>query len=322
MNNSNAITKFASLLEQRLPPIEQVHQLARESGFTAWQVFVDERLKLLDEANRPTELRTLHSSCREEFCNFTRYTRDTGGDALRLPELEELRERVGTRTGGYLLASDALMRADLAIAQRYAQITREKASTQLGVERARYVSSALSLIEVEPSRSLGDLVGLLLREQFGQAGFSLEAASADSIVFKKPSGPSAAIFVCLDDFRGFGHVGWRGHVPLAFFAQVDHSLRVSYQASGRHRARGLLLRIQGLAPGLHAYTSGMCLFSSQTSPSGDTIVLSALEGTPESKEDVALVLSHLALAVDCNLAFFRAIESSLAAACSDFQRDS
>jgi hypothetical protein len=318
MKRSNAIIKFASLLEKHLPPIEDVHSFARKANFTAWYVFVEERLKLIDESKRPAELRTLLLCCREEFCNFTRYTRDTGGDALRLPQLEESREHAGTRTGGYLLTSDALMYADKAIARRYAQVTMERASTQLGVERGRYMSSALSLVDSESNLSLGDLLSLLLRKQLGESGFSLGHASADSISFKKLLGPSAVVFICLDDLRGLGNVGWRGKVPLAFFAQVDDRPKDLYQAICLGRTRGLPLRIQGLAPGLQAYTSGLYLFASPTSPADDTIVLTALGAVPTSREDVALVLSHLALAVDCNLAFFRAVENCLAAACAEF----
>jgi hypothetical protein len=320
MNSPNAVTRFASLIERHLAPIEQVQNFARDRGFAAWQVFVEERLKLVDEQVRATELGTLLLSCREEFCNFARYSRNAGGDAFALAELEELRERVQTRTGGYLLTSDALMYADHAVARRYARVTAERASTQLAVERGRYVLSALSMIDAEPGLSLGDLAGLVLRQQFGASGFSQQAASSGSACFKKQLDASAAVLVCLDDLPRLGNVGWFGDVNLSFFVRVDDRLKDAYLPSCCRSTPGLPLRIRRLAPGLEAYTKGTYLLPSQTSAADDTIVLRVYEAIPTSSQDIALVLGHLAMAVECHLTFFRAVEDGLAAACTEFRR--
>lgn len=323
MKRSNAIIKFASLLEKHLPPIEEVHSFARKAGFTAWYAFVEERLKLIDESKRPAELRTLLLCCREEFCNFTLYSRNIGGDGLTLPELERLRRTAKAATDfreGYVLESDAVMRADLARSgKRYAQAINERAAGQFAAERDRYVASVHSIVDSGTGESIADLAPVLLQTRFGEAGFSMQSSRPGSACFKKVLGNSALVFACLDDIPRLGSIGWRGQVRLSFFVRAGGGLEESYQATCCLGAAGLPLRIAGLAPGLEAYTNGAYLLPSniQATEASEVITLTVYEAAPNSAQGLALVLGQLGMAVDCNLTFFRAVENSLAAACAE-----
>jgi hypothetical protein len=147
MSDSQAVKIFGALLERRLPPLEDIYASARAAGFAAWEVDADERLRLLEETAREADAKLLLLSCREELCNFVRYSRNVGGDGFEIAELAKLREqatRASHEGAFYLLQSDARMRADLALSRRYASATTHVASPIFESERARYLEPSVA----------------------------------------------------------------------------------------------------------------------------------------------------------------------------------
>jgi hypothetical protein len=326
MDTSNSTIRFACVLEKHLPPIEEVHLLAHNAGFTAWTVLVDERLKIVDGGRRAEEFRLLLSCCREEFCNFARYSRNLGGDGLILPELQQRRATPSSaRVDGtnYLLESDARMRADLSIAKQYAQNVLQRFTTELSIERRRYIEEALRLTKSSSGSSVSQLALIYLQGLFGEAGFASAVCRADSACFTKTLGPSAEVLVCLDNFSQVGQAGWRGELPITSYVWGPSALEAGYQRTCSKHIRGLPLRVHGLVPGAEAYANGGYFLptSIDATAASEVITLVAREAPPESPEDSALVLAQVALAVDCYLTLLRTAEQSLAAACTEFARD-
>lgn len=326
MKTTSALVRFASLLEQRLPLIDEVHRGMRESGFAAWQHFVDERVALVAESEREVELRNLLLSCREEFCNFARYTRNTGGDALDLPTLAERRRqaRSAIPVGAiYLLRSDALMQADLSLAVRYANATRQTVSVALAAERSRYLEPLTRLIESRPPASVREHAVVALEQRFSDAGFASRAANNSAMCFEKSLAASASILACLEDVDSLGAAGWSGDVPLSFYVRPGGGLDEFYAKTCCKDLAGLQLRVGALVPGVDAYKrSGYLLPSSSHTVAGlgDVITLTVYECAPTSPTDQAVVVAQAILAVDCFLTILACVESALVAAITDLHR--
>jgi hypothetical protein len=320
MGSRDVLVTFASLLEKHLRPVEDVHGLLRGAGFEAWHTFVDERLKLLDEARRPAELRTLLLSCREEFCSFARYTRDAGGDGLRLAELERIRQENACSTTGCLLESDARLRADLSLAVTHARAMKQRVSAQLTVERSRYTATARTMAESARS-SISDIVRAVLEKRFAAAGFTPFPARVGSACFRKDLGSLAKAYVGMDRLDRVGDAGWNGNVPLSFYLRVDGALARGSQNTCCKGVGALPLRIDGLVPGIGSYRDGTYLLPSsiQTVGDRDVVTLTVYEAPPSTTEDLAIVLGQIEMAVDCYLTTFQAVEGALVSASAEFQ---
>lgn len=318
MNDLPTVKLFGALLERRLPPIEDIYGPARAAGFRAWEVFNDERLRLLEETAREAEAKLLLLSCREEFCNFVRYTRNTGGDGFEIAELAKLREQARL----YLLQSDARMRADLTLAKRYARTTEQMASPIFKSERARYLEPLMAMIQSSPGKPFRDYVAVVLKERFSGTEFSSRPSRRGSACFEKSLTQSATALVCLEEIDRLGAAGWFGEVQLSFYVRPGGSVLRAYEKTCGKGLPGLPLRLVGLAPGLMTYSSGGYLLpaSSFTVAGHDVVVLPSWE-EGSAPEHQARALSQLALVLDCFLTFFAAVEPALALACADLHAE-
>jgi hypothetical protein len=321
MNDLPTVKLFGALLERRLSPMEDIYRSARAAGFRAWEVFADERLRLIEDSAREAEAKLLLLSCREEFCNFVRYIRDVGGDGFEIAELAKLREQARRASHEglfYLLQSDSRMRSDLALARRYASATEQMASPIFESERARYMESLKSMIEVNSGRSTQEYVAVVLKERFSGTEFSPRPSRSGSACFEKSLTQSATALVCLEDIDRLGAAGWFGEVQLSFYVRPGGSVSRAYVNTCGKGLPGLPLRLVGLAPGLMTYSSGGYLLpaSSFTVAGHDVVVLTSWE-EGSAPEHQARALSQLALVLDCFLTFFAAVEPALALACAD-----
>lgn len=325
MNDLPPVELFAALLERRLPPLEDIYGPARAAGFRAWEVFTDERLRLLEETAREVEAKLLLLSCREEFCNFVRYTPNIGGDGFEIAELAKLREQA-RRTSHeglfYLLQSDARMRADLTLAERYARTTEQVASPIFESERARYLKPLMTMIQSSSGKPFRDYVAVVLKERFSGTGYSSWPSRRGSACFEKSLTQSATALVCLEDIDRLGAAGWFGEVQLSFYVRPGGSVSQAYEKTCGKGLPGLPLRLVGLAPGLMTYSSGGYLLpaSSFTVAGHDVVVLTSWE-EGSAPEHQARALSQLALVLDCFLTFFAAVEPALALACADLHAE-
>lgn len=326
MNSSQAVKLFGALLERHLPPLGDIYGSARSAGFRAWEVFTDERLRLLEESAREAEAKLLLLSCREEFCNFVRYSRDIGGDGFEIAELAILREQARRASHDevfYLLQSDRRMRADLALSAKYASATQQMVPPIFEAERARYLEPLMSMIELSPGEPFHEHVAAVLKERFSATEFSSRPSQRGSACFEKSLTQSATALVCLEEIDRLGATGWFGEVHLSFYVRPGGRVSQAYVKTCGKGFPGLPLRVVGLAPGLMTYSSGGYLLPSGsfTVAGHDVVVLTTWEEEMSTPQSQARALSQLALVLDCFLTFFSAVEPALALACTDLDAE-
>ncbi|MEW5788555.1 MAG: hypothetical protein AB1899_11950 [Pseudomonadota bacterium] len=317
---STDLLDFALALERRLRPIDELHAYAKSQGFNAWEVFIEERLKVIEKSKRHEEVRRLLMCCREEFCNFTRYTRETGGDGLRLPELERLRVHGGgdEYSGSYLLESDVVMQQNLALARGYAMATKGRVMAVLADERSQYQVIAKSVVNQNPLSSLRDQVQALLHGIFARFGFQGCASRSRDECFNKELRTSGKLLVCVKDVGSIATPGWRGGVAIEFYLVPGFKCLDSFVQIGCHEF-GIPLRITGLAPNLAAYGNPNYFLGAQHT-SGvyrDIVKITEQESLLDSQFLIS-ALAQVSLVINCYLTFLSAVEESVDAACAEF----
>lgn len=319
MQAGSLLGRFGALLERHLPDTAELHLCLRKSGFSAWGAFIDERVGLVPVDERSEELLVLLLSCREEFCNFARYTRDTAGDGLQLPALAERRRRarVASPNGAiHLLSSDARMRADTALAIRYAAATRQATSAALNAERSQLLEEIHAEIARQPPASLSDHVRAVVGQRFSAAGFASRPALKSHACFEKAIAPSATAVACLEGIDDLGASGWRGDVGLSFYIRPSPTLEEHYIKTCCKGHLALPLRLGSLVPGLDAYKAGTYFLASsvRSGSVGDVVTLGVYDAPASSQEAQVRVVAHVGLVVSCFLALFALVEPALTAA--------
>lgn len=299
MGRADPRMRLASILEKCLPPVEAIHSAISEAGFNAWQVFVEERLALVDENERSEELRLLLLSCREEFCNFAHYTRNTGGDDLSIPELDERRKRLGVAgpsSPAHLLQSDRRMSRDISLGMQYAAVTRRRAAAAIVAERGRYEQLAAAIMRERPDGSIEELLALSFKCMFKKCGFSSENHSNFSLV--KDIG-CYSVQVNLDNSEKIGRNGWDGDVSVSFFIKPKSDFQGVFHEKNNKKLNILPLRLSALVPGSLVYSSGMYFFDfpEQGNVFGNVVIIRSYEHS-SSKDDAVKLISHANMSFD------------------------
>jgi hypothetical protein len=324
MKHSASLSRFGALLEKHLPPISELHQAMHEMGFAAWRPFMEERVALVSAHERIEELDLLFLCCREEFGNFTRYTRETAGDGLKLPKLaahRQLGRFASSQRTNRVLASDAYMLADRGLAVRYAAATRQLAIVALEAERRRFITN--NRIEAVRSSSLSDLVRSTVAKRFDAVGFASRLATTANACFQKSITQSAQVVACIDDIDKVAADGWRGEVCLSFYICPSPLLEEHYVETCCKGQLALPLRLGGLVPGIHAYKTGACFLASSLDSvsGGDIVTLTAYSNSFASEEERLHAVAHVGLAVSCFLTLFALVEPVLRAAVLEFENE-
>lgn len=326
MRTGGSLSGFGALLDKHLPDIADLHRGLRKSGFSAWVTFIDERVGLVPADERSEELSVILLSCREEFCNFTRYSRNVGGDGLQLPALAERRQRarIASPTGAiHILPSEAHMCVDMALSRRYAAATKQAASAALEAERSQLLEAIRTEIARQPTASVFDHVRANVEQSFSTAGFASRPALKSHACFEKAITSSATVIACLEDIDDLGASGWYGDIGLSFYIRPGPALAEHYVKTCCKRHLALPLRLGGLVPGLDAYKSGIYFLvptSLHCCSAGDVVTLVVYEATASSQEEIARVVAHVGLAVSCFLALFALVEPALTAAVIDLDQ--
>lgn len=320
MSGSIALPQFGALLERHLPAVDDVLAHAAEHGFHLCEIFIDERLKLVDQSHRELERKLLLLSCREEFCNFKQYTRDTGGDGLSLSDLQVVRDGWHKKHGiqlkekFYLLQSDVAMRSSLAVARQFAKEVHSKTFLQLMAERERYLENAELVLTTFGLSPFVEKVKAILERIFSGFGFGACQARKGTVGFtKKLRGSNHYVVACFEGMP-WASSTWSGDIEFQLYLQASPlSLDGPTRTCCVGRS-GVPLRLTGLAPGLDAYRRGIYLASPSqgSSPMRETITLKELE--LDHTESQIVALAHVALAADCYMSIFCSVEQSITAA--------
>jgi hypothetical protein len=303
--------RVGALIEEALPPVEDLHARALSDGFRAWENFLQGRLDILPVEERAEEKRLLLLLCREEFCSFDHYSRELGGDGYRLPQLEarrailrDLNRNRPPPAYTCILKTDTMMRRDHEVATTYARTTNAAASVQLRAERTGL--EALLAEHMNGSLDLHENLIRLVQRELADAGFGAARVAPGGVEAERPLVGEWRLHATLRVSRG--------ESALDYLRDVDFTMRLV-----RGRDAPLPLRISGLAPDLQAYTlaifaDGMVDNLSTASPSGPGSLTISSRRASLPPDDV--VYSYYVLGIRCLLRFLAYIQDALVRTCA------